>query len=99
MVKQKNSENPVMVYSKTYCPFCMEVKALFNKLGVQATVVELDSLADGADVQDALSSVTGSRTVPQVFIGGELVGGCDDTMAANRSGALQELLAKHGIVA
>ncbi len=46
------------------------------------TVVELDNLADGADVAEGVAEVTGRRTVPQVFIGGKHVGGCDDTVAA-----------------
>lgn len=48
---------------------CSEVKGLFEKLGVAAKVVELDELADGGKVQEALQQLTGRRTVPQV-------GGC-----------------------
>lgn len=70
------------MYSKTYCPYCTEVKSLFTRLGVDAKVVELDNLADGADVQAGLASLTGRRTVPQVFIGGQHVGGCDGEMLA-----------------
>ena len=81
-IRSKNAENPVIVYSKTYCPYCSEVKALFAKLNVPAKVVEIDSLADADAVSAALADVTGRRTVPQVFIGGEHVGGCDDTVAA-----------------
>ena len=66
-----------MVYSKSYCPYCSEVKSLFKELKVPAKVIELDDLADGDAVQSTLSGITGMRTVPQVFIGGELVGGCD----------------------
>ncbi|PSC73963.1 OPI10-like protein isoform B [Micractinium conductrix] len=98
-INAKNSENSVMVYSKTYCPYCSEVKSLFNKLGVSAKVVELDELADGDSLQQALASVCGRRTVPQVFIGGKHVGGCDDTVAAMNSGKLKELLAAAGVQA
>jgi glutaredoxin 3 len=97
LIKQKNEENPVMVYSKTYCPFCSEVKSLFSNLAVDAKVVDLDTLADGDAIQDALMEVSGMRTVPQVFIGGELVGGCDDTMGAYRNGTLVTLLKSVGI--
>ena len=69
----------VQVYSKSYCPFCMEVKSLMKQLDVPAKIVELDELADGDDIQDALVEISGMRTVPQVFIGGKLVGGCDGT--------------------
>lgn len=77
MVQSKNAENPVVVYSKTYCPFCMEVKSLFNALKIPAKIIELDNLEDGDAVQGALLEITGRRTVPQVFVGGENVGGCD----------------------
>lgn len=97
LIKQKNEENPVMVYSKTYCPFCSEVKSLFSNLAVDAKVVDLDTLADGDAIQDALMDVSGMRTVPQVFIGGELVGGCDDVMGAYRNGTLVTLLKAVGI--
>jgi len=97
MIKTKNSDNPVMVYSKTYCPFCSEVKSLFTKMDVPAKVVELDTLADGDDVQAALQGVSGMRTVPQVFIGGSLVGGCDDTLSAYKSGNLMEMLDAAGV--
>jgi glutaredoxin 3 len=77
MIETKNAENAVMVYSKTYCPYCSEVKSLFGRLNVSAKVVELDELADGAAVQAALTELTGRGTVPQVFIGGKHIGGCD----------------------
>lgn len=70
----------MQVYSKTYCPFCSQVKSLFTKLNVPAKVVELDQLEDGDDVQSALQEVSGMRTVPQVFVGGKLVGGCDGVL-------------------
>lgn len=96
-IRSKNAENPVIVYSKTYCPYCAEVKGLFTKLNVPAKVVEIDTLADADAVSAALAEVTGRRTVPQVFIGGEHVGGCDDTVAANKSGKLKELLGGVGL--
>eukprot|EP01025_Chloroclados_australasicus_P019056 TRINITY_DN2023_c0_g1_i1.p3 TRINITY_DN2023_c0_g1~~TRINITY_DN2023_c0_g1_i1.p3 ORF type:complete len:134 (-),score=16.06 TRINITY_DN2023_c0_g1_i1:300-701(-) len=88
----KNKENPVMVYSKSYCPFCGQVKSLFSNLEIEFKTVELDEIADGAEVQDALSEVSGMTTVPQVFIKEKLIGGCDDVMAAHRSGKLKEYL-------
>ena len=96
-IRSKNAENPVIVYSKTYCPYCTEVKSLFTKLNVPAKVVEIDTLADADAVSAALADVAGRRTVPQVFIGGEHVGGCDDTVAANKSGKLKELLGGVGV--
>eukprot|EP00878_Enallax_costatus_P008030 GHUV01008397.1.p1 GENE.GHUV01008397.1~~GHUV01008397.1.p1 ORF type:complete len:155 (+),score=28.82 GHUV01008397.1:56-466(+) len=95
-VKQTVADNKVVVYSKTYCPYCSEAKGLFQKLSVPAKVIELDVIQGGSDLQLGLQEVTGRRTVPQVFIGGKHVGGCDDTIAAYQSGDLKQLLAGVG---
>lgn len=53
------------------------MKGLFSKIQVPAKIIELDTLADGDEIQSGLQEVSGMRTVPQVFVGGALVGGCD----------------------
>ena len=73
-MRAKIAENKVTVWSKTYCPFCTRVKGLFEEMGVEAFVVELDRLHEEAEIQDALAEMTGQRTVPNVFIGGAHVG-------------------------
>lgn len=98
IVKQKNAENPVMVYSKSWCPFCGQVKALFDKLDANITVVELDQIVEEQEVMGALMSLTGQRTVPNVFIGGEHIGGCDDTMALQSQGKLKDMLVAAGAI-
>ena len=82
----------MVVYSKSWCPFCQRTKGLFDSLGVEYTAVELDQLDDGPAIQDALLGLTQQRTVPNVFVGGEPLGGNDDTMRAAASGKLQEML-------
>jgi len=86
------ADNNVVVFSKSYCPFCQKTKALFEDLGVEATVFELNQMDDGADIQDALLEITGQRTVPNTFINGKHMGGNDDVQSANSSGKLKELL-------
>jgi glutaredoxin len=83
----------VVIFSKTYCPYCSKVKALFTSLGVQFTAYELDKRTDGAELQNALINLTGRRTVPAVFISGKDIGGCDDTHALHSKNALLPLLA------
>ena len=63
-------------------------------MNVDARVIELDTLDDGADIQGALLDKTGQRTVPSVFIKGEHIGGNDDTQKAFKSG---DLFTKLGI--
>ncbi len=93
-VKVVSASAPVVVFSKTYCPYCLTVKALFaDELNVKAAVYELDTMGPvGAAVQDSLASLTGQRSVPNVFIGGKHVGGCDSTLALYGDGLLKPLL-------
>ncbi|KAH7662773.1 Thioredoxin-disulfide reductase protein [Dioscorea alata] len=92
-VKKTVKEHPVVVYSKTWCPYSMEVKALLDRLGVEPHVIELDELgSQGSELQDALGTVTGQFTVPNVFIGGKHIGGCTDTFDLHRKGELTNLL-------
>jgi len=97
MIREKNEKYPVMLYSKSYCPYCGQVKALFKKLKIEFTAVDLDEIHEGAEVQDNLAQLTGSRTVPQVFIQGEYIGGCDETLKLNSSGKLKQMLEAAGV--
>jgi len=90
---------PVVVFSKSYCPFCVRVKQLFEKLGASFKAIEMDVESDGPELQDALKEWTGQRTVPNVFINGKHIGGCDDTMALNNDGKLVALLTEAGAIA
>lgn len=65
---------------------------MFQNIGVNAKVIELDTMSNGSDIQSALEAFTGQRTVPNVFIKGKHVGGNDKTQAAHKSGELQRLL-------
>ena len=59
---------------------------------IDGVVVELDEIPNGYAIQDELDRKTGQRMVPNVFVGGQHVGGNDDTQAVYRSGKLQKLL-------
>ena len=91
------ASNDVVVYSKSWCPYCQRCKAALADMNVTPTVVELDELDDGAEIQAELLSLTGQRTVPNVFIGGAHIGGCDDTMALKKSGELRKMLTDLGV--
>lgn len=58
------SQNNVMVFSKTYCPYCTKAKGALQDLGIKVEVYELDVRKDGAEIQAALQELTGQRTVP-----------------------------------
>jgi len=87
-------ENSVLIFSKTFCPFCRKAKKALSQEGAEFTVVELDERDDGDDVQAALLEKTGVKTVPQVFVGGTFIGGGDDTKRLQKSGELAKLIAE-----
>ncbi|KAF7818494.1 glutaredoxin-C5, chloroplastic [Senna tora] len=94
-VKKTVDENPVVVYSKTWCSYSSEVKSLFKKLGVEPMVIELDEMGpQGPQLQKVLERLTGQHTVPNVFIGGKHIGGCTDTVKLYRKGELEPLLSE-----
>ncbi|GAA5979672.1 hypothetical protein JCM5350_003806 [Sporobolomyces pararoseus] len=82
----------VVVFSKSYCPYCRNAKQLLKSLDVEAEIFELDQMDDGADWQNYLAEKTGQRTVPNIFIGGKHVGGSSDLEAKHKSGELKQLL-------
>uniref|UniRef100_A0A672ZDE8 thioredoxin-disulfide reductase (NADPH) n=1 Tax=Sphaeramia orbicularis TaxID=375764 RepID=A0A672ZDE8_9TELE len=93
-IQQLIDSNQVLVFSKSYCPYCVKVKDLFKELKVECNVVELDLIEDGTNYQEMLLEMTGQKTVPNVFINKTHVGGCDKTMAVGNDddGSLQQLL-------
>lgn len=96
--KQIVSSEPVVVFSKTYCGYCNRVKQLLSQLQVKNKMIELDEESDGREIQAALAEWTGQRTVPNVFINGKHIGGCDVVMAKHQQGQLVPLLAEAGAV-
>lgn len=63
-------------------------------MSVNAKVIELDQVDNGDDIQRALQVISGQRTVPNVFVKGQHLGGNDDTQAAARNGKLKQMLEK-----
>jgi glutaredoxin 3 len=76
--------------------YSIRVKKLFDKLGYDFQGIELDELNDEDGVQDALERISGLSTVPNVYIGGKHIGGCDDTVALHMRGELIPLLIAAG---
>ncbi|KAL0741770.1 hypothetical protein Bca4012_083283 [Brassica carinata] len=97
--KDTVSSNAVVVFSKSYCPYCVRVKELLQQLGAKFVAIELDKESDGSQVQSALAEWTGQRTVPNVFIGNNHIGGCDDVTKLHRDGKLVPMLTEAGAIA
>ncbi|KAK9727979.1 Glutaredoxin [Basidiobolus ranarum] len=92
LVKKYIEDNVVMVFSKSYCPYCKKVKEALSKAYPNFTAIELDQLPDGSDIQATLLELSGQRTVPNIYIKGNHLGGCDDLLKAVDSGKLTEML-------
>jgi glutaredoxin 3 len=82
---------PVKMYTTQVCPYCQRAKMLLQQRGVQQ--IEEIRIDLQPEARDAMIQLTGRRTVPQIFIGDTLVGGCDELMALDQRGELQPLLA------
>ena len=91
-IEQTVANHKIVVYSKSWCPFCARTLATLADLALEPHVVDLDELDNGAEIQTALAVKTGQRTVPNVFVNAAHLGGHDDTQRAARSGALQQML-------
>ena len=80
----------VRMYSTAVCPYCVRAEQLLQRKGVQA----IDKIRIDLDParRDEMMTLTGRRTVPQIFIGDYHVGGCDDLYALDREGRLEPLL-------
>ncbi|KAK7463554.1 Glutaredoxin [Stygiomarasmius scandens] len=94
LVESALNENKVVVFSKSYCPYCHATKSLFNDnfSSVPMRVYELDMLDEGSAIQSYLAEKTGQRTVPSVFINKRHIGGNSDAQAAFKSGKLAQLV-------
>ncbi|MCS6890195.1 MAG: glutaredoxin 3 [Rhodovarius sp.] len=82
----------VEIYTQPFCPFCEAALALLRRKG--AAVTEYDAPRGSAARAEAIRRSGGRETVPQIFIGGRHIGGCDDLMALERAGELDRLLAE-----
>ncbi|XP_037086398.1 thioredoxin reductase 1, cytoplasmic-like isoform X2 [Pollicipes pollicipes] len=86
------NDNKVAVFSKSWCPFCEKVKNLLKTNNIPFEAYELDLSEDGAAIQDALLERTAQKTVPNVFVNGQHLGGCDTTLQAHADGRLRAML-------
>lgn len=81
----------VEVYTKTFCSYCWRAKMLLESKGIAYNEIGVDW---GGQQHDRMVERAGGRmTVPQIFIGEHHVGGCDDLLALDRAGKLDELIA------
>jgi glutaredoxin 3 len=81
----------VEIYVKMTCPYCIRALRLFDAKAISYETYHVDS--GGPLRQEMIQRAHGRTTVPQIFIGGRHVGGCDDLFALEYEGKLEQLLA------
>jgi cysteine synthase A len=97
-----DAEQPLVLFALEWCEFCWSLRKLFAKAGISYRSVDLDSTAfqrqdRGGQIRRLLREKTGAATIPQVFVAGEWLGGCTDTLDAFKSGKLQSKLRAAGV--
>ncbi len=80
----------IEIYSTAMCPFCVSAKNLLKSKGFEWNEVRIDT--DPAERERMLERSGGRRTVPQIFVNDQYLGGFDDLVAADRSGKLVQML-------
>lgn len=81
----------VEIYTKTFCGFCIRAKRLLDMKKVDYQEYSVDM--GGEKKAEMVQRANGRMTVPQIFVDGRHIGGCDELMALEQQGRLDELLA------
>ena len=84
----------IEVYSSIFCPYCARAKSLLERKGVDFETI--DVMEQPARRDEMVQRAGGRTSVPQIFINGQHVGGCDDLYALDRQGQLAPMLAQAG---
>ena len=79
----------VKMYSTRFCPYCVRAKSLLKSKNVEFTDIPVDA---APELRREMVELSGRYTVPQIWIGEQHIGGCDDMQLLERQGRLDELL-------
>jgi len=81
----------VLIYTRSTCGYCRRAKALLDRKGVVYTEVDINDEPDRR--AEMIERASGRTSVPQIFVAGQAIGGCDDLHALEAAGKLDPLLA------
>lgn len=79
----------IIIYTKGYCPYCTRAKQLLEQKKQSYNEIPIDR---NPELRDEMIEKSGRTTVPQIFINGQHIGGCDDLHALEARGTLDALL-------
>ena len=97
-----DADKPVVMFSHEWCEFCWSVRKMFAKYEIPYRSVDLDSVEyqqdnKGGKIRAALRERTTSKTIPQIFIGGQFIGGATELFDAAKDGSMQKLLEENTV--
>lgn len=81
----------IEIYTTGYCGFCVRAKALLDRKNLEYREIRVD---DDPERRKEMMERSQRRTVPQIFINDETIGGCDELFALERSGKLDEMTSR-----
>ncbi|KAJ5295248.1 hypothetical protein PENANT_c001G00470 [Penicillium antarcticum] len=90
-------DSGVVVFSKSYCPYCTSTKSTLRSLDATFECLELDKMKDGGEIQAALQELTKQRTVPNIFINRKHIGGNSELQKLNTA-QLKAVLKEAGAI-
>lgn len=79
----------IVVFSSDYCPYCIRAKQLLQGKKVDFKEIKVDG---NAQIRNEMTAMAGKRSVPQIWIHGQHIGGCDDLVALDQRGELDALI-------
>jgi cysteine synthase A len=97
-----DEDNPVVLFALEWCEFCWSVRKMFAHYEIPYRSIDLDSVAYqednmGGNIRAAIYEQTGLRTIPQIYIGGQHVGGATEWFDAAKDGTMEELLKENNV--
>ena len=98
-----DTENPVVMFALEWCEFCWSVRKLLAEYEIPYRAIDLDSVAyqqddKGANIRAAIQERTGLKTIPQIYVGGEHIGGATEFFDALKDGSMKTRLEQNNVV-
>jgi cysteine synthase A len=97
-----DADNPVVLFALEWCEFCWSVRKMFAEYEIPYRSIDLDSVAyqdgnKGGNIRKVIEQRTGLKTIPQIYVAGQHIGGASETFDAVRGGQFQALLEQNGV--
>ena len=97
-----NPQEPVVMFALEWCEFCWSVRKIFDRYNVKYRSVDIDSVEymdgeRGKKMRKVLDKQNNWKTLPQIYLGGQFVGGCTDLFDGINDGSFAEIMEKHQI--